>query len=132
MSSQVDRPKVRRMGKTDVMAHFVEHFTARGLTLGRADAREFLEELQPTLVQQLNDTGEFTLRRGGADPLKAGASQVAAYLAERAETRKLATVQASAAARSAGRADPTKMPLVADTLRGIVRQHAAVPDAAPR
>ena len=85
MSSQVDRPKVRRMGKTDVMAHFVEHFTARGLTLGRADAREFLEELR-LCVQQLNDTGEFTLLRSGADPLKAGAAQVAAYLAERAET----------------------------------------------
>ena len=49
----------------------------------------------------------------------------------------LSTVQASAAAtaaaaRSAGRADPTKTPLVADTLRGIARQHAAVPAAAPR
>ena len=38
----------------------------------------------------------------------------------------------AAAARSAGRADPTKTPLVADTLRGIARQHAAVPEAAPR
>ena len=50
---------------------------------------------------------------------------------------KLSTVQASAAAiaaaaRSAGRADPTKTPLVADTLRGIARQHAAAPEAAPR
>ena len=55
----------------------------------------------------------------------------------RAETRKLATVQASAAAiaaayRAAGRTDPTKTPLVADTLRGIARQHAAAPEAAPR
>ena len=62
---------------------------------------------------------------------------MAAYLAERAVTRKLSTVQASAAAiaaaaRSAGRADPTKTPLVADTLRGIARQHAAAPEAAPR
>ena len=69
--------------------------------------------------------------------LEADPVQVAAYLAERAETRKLSTVQASAAAiaaaaRSAGRADPTKTPLVADTLRGIARQHAAVPEAAPR
>lgn len=78
MSSQVDRsdscissdhvesrpvPKVRRMGKTDLMAHFVEHFAARGLTLGRADAREFFEELHRLCVQQLNDTGEFTLPR---------------------------------------------------------------------
>ena len=38
----------------------------------------------------------------------------------------------AAAARSAGRADPTKTPLVADTLRGIARQHAAVPAAAAR
>ena len=63
--------------------------------------------------------------------------QVATYIAERAETRKLSTVQASAAAiaaayRAAGRADPTKTPLVADTLRGIARQHAAAPGAAPR
>ena len=76
-------------------------------------------------------------RRGVVDPLDAGAAQVAAYLTERAETRKLSTVQASAAAiaaaaRSAGRADPTKTPLVADTLRGIARQHAAAPEAAPR
>ena len=46
-------------------------------------------------------------------------------------------MQASAAAiaaatRADGRADPTKTPLVADTLRGIARQHAAVPEAAPR
>ena len=38
----------------------------------------------------------------------------------------------AAAARAAGRPDPTKTPLVADTLRGIARQHAAVPEAAPR
>lgn len=56
-------PKARRMGKTDVMAHFVEHFAARGLTLGRADAREFLEELHRLCVQQLNETGEFRLPR---------------------------------------------------------------------
>ena len=73
----------------------------------------------------------------GVDPLDAGPAQVAAYLAERAETRKLSTVQASAAAiaaaaRAGGRADPTKTPLVSDTLRGIARQHAAVPAAAPR
>ena len=71
------------------------------------------------------------------DPLAAVPAQVAAYLAERAETCKLSTVQASAAAiaaasRAAGRADPTKTPLVADTLRGIARQHAAAPAAAPR
>lgn len=63
MSGQGDRPKVRRMGKTDVMAHFVEHFAARGLTLGLAAAREFLEELHRLCVPQLKDTGEFTLPR---------------------------------------------------------------------
>ena len=73
----------------------------------------------------------------GAQRRRSARRRRAAYLAERAETRKLATVQASAAAisaaaRSAGRADPTKTPLVADTLRGIARQHAAVPEAAPR
>ena len=86
---------------------------------------------------QWNRFAAWCERRGIVDPLAAGAAQVAAYLAERAETRKLATVQASAAAiaaaaRAAGRADPTKTPLVADTLRGIARQHAAVPEAAPR
>ena len=58
---------------------------------------------------------------------------VAAYLAERAEQSKLATVRSAAAAiaaacRAAGRPDPTKTPIVADMLRGIARQ----PGAAPR
>ena len=34
--------------------------------------------------------------------------------------------------RAAGWPDPTKTPLVADTLRGIARQHAQQPGAAPR
>ena len=73
----------------------------------------------------------------GVDPLDVDPVQVAAYLVERAETRKLSTVQASAAAiaaaaRAGGWADPTKTPLVDDTLRGIARQHAAVPEEAPR
>ena len=55
-----------------------------------------------------------------------------AYLAERAERSKLATARSAAAAiaaacRAAGRADPTKTPLVADTLHGIARQHARQP-----
>lgn len=45
------------------MAHFIEHFAARGIRLRRADAREFLEELHRLCVQQLKDTGEFTLPR---------------------------------------------------------------------
>ena len=90
-----------------------------------------------TYASQWNRFCAWCERHGVADPLDAGAAQVAAYLAERAESRKLATVQASAAAiaaasRAAGRADPTKKPLVADTLRGIARQHAAAPEAAPR
>ena len=34
--------------------------------------------------------------------------------------------------RPSGGADPTKTPLVSDTLSGIAHQHAAVPEAAPR
>ena len=93
-----------------------------------------------TYASQWHRFAAWCEERGVVDPLDAGAAQVAAYLAERAETRKLSTVQASAAAiaaaaRSAGRAErvcPTKTPLVADTLRGIARQHAAAPEAAPR
>ena len=55
--------KPRHLRKTDLMAHFVEHFAARGVTLRRADAREFLEELHRLCAQQLKDTGEFTLPR---------------------------------------------------------------------
>ena len=70
-------------------------------------------------------------------PLEASPAHVAAYLAERAVTAKTATVKASAAAiaaafRTAGRLDPTKTALVGDVLRGIARQHAAAPGAAPR
>ena len=56
-------PTARRMRKTDLMAHFIEHFSLRGVTLRRADAREFFEELHRLCVQQLKDTGEFTLPR---------------------------------------------------------------------
>ena len=69
--------------------------------------------------------------------LDAPPAAIAACLAERAEWSKLATVRSAAAAiaaagRAAGRPDPTKTPLVADTLRGIARQHAREPGAAPR
>ena len=69
--------------------------------------------------------------------LEAPPAEVAAYLARRAERSKLATVRSAAAAiaaacRAAGRPDPTKTPLVADALRGIARQHAGQPGAAPR
>ena len=95
------------------------------------------DNTRATYASQWNRFCAWCDRHGIVDPLDAGAAQVAAYLAERAETRKLSTVQASAAAiaaaaRDAGRADPTKTPLVADTLRGIARQHAAAPAAASR
>ena len=53
----------RPMRKTDLMAHFIEHFSSRGVALRRADAREFLEELHRVCVRQLKDTGEFTVPR---------------------------------------------------------------------
>ena len=69
--------------------------------------------------------------------LEARPAEVAAYLAGRAERSKLATVRSAAAAiaaacRASGRPDPTKTTIVADTLRGIARQHARQPGAAPR
>ena len=40
---QVTKP--RRMRTNDRMAHFVDDYRRRGLTLRRADASEFLEEV---------------------------------------------------------------------------------------
>ncbi len=102
-----------------------------------AAAAALADNTRAAYAAQWNRFRSWCERRGVADPLDAAAAQVAAYLAERAESRKLSTVQASAAAiaaaaRAAGRADPTKTPLVADTLRGIARQHAATAAAAPR
>ena len=101
-----------------------------------AAAAALADNTRMTYASQWNRFRSWCEERA-LDPLAAAPAQVAAYLAERAETRKLATVQTSAAAiaaayRAAGRADPTKTPLVADTLRGIARQHAAAPEAAPR
>ena len=53
--------EARKMGKTELFAHFVEHFGAVNISLKRADAREFFEELQRLSEQQLQDCGEFTL-----------------------------------------------------------------------
>ena len=53
--------EARKMGKTELFAHFVEHFAAVDISLKRADAREFFEELQRLCEQQLQDCGEFTL-----------------------------------------------------------------------
>lgn len=73
----------------------------------------------------------------GLSALPAAPDVVAAFLTDRGRTRRIATVRLGAAAiraahRAAGEADPTAAPRVALTLRGIARQHAANPDAAPR
>lgn len=62
---------------------------------------------------------------------------IALYLTQRAETAKIATVRLAstairAAHEAAGAPDPTSSPAVRETLRGIARQHAERPDAAPR
>lgn len=51
----------RKMGKTELFAHFVEHMAAFDVSLKRADVREFFEELQRLCEGQLQDSGEFTL-----------------------------------------------------------------------
>ena len=53
--------EARKIGKTELFAHFVEHFAAVNISIKRADAREFFEELQRLCEQQLQDCGEFTL-----------------------------------------------------------------------
>ena len=70
--------------------------------------------------------------------LPAAPAAVADYLTDRATAAKTATVRLSAAAigaahhRAAGAPDPTATPIVRAAVRGIARQHAAHPDAAPR
>ncbi len=51
----------RKMGKTELFAHFVEHMDAYGITLKRADVRAFFDELQQLCERELQDAGEFTL-----------------------------------------------------------------------
>ena len=75
--------------------------------------------------------------RHGRAGLPASPATVADYLTNRATAAKTATVRLSAAAigaahRAAGQPDPTATPIVRDSMRGIARQHAAHPDAAPR
>ena len=69
--------------------------------------------------------------------LSATPAVVAAFLADRATTQRTASIKLAAAAirsayRTARLPDPTKTPIVRDTIRGIARQHARHPDAAPR
>ena len=51
----------RKMGKTELFAHFVDHMGASGISLKRADVREFFDALQRLCAQELQDSGEFTL-----------------------------------------------------------------------
>ena len=76
-------------------------------------------------------------RARGGQALPAAPVLVAAYLTERAETAKIATVRVAAAAigaahRAPGADDPTGTPAVRAGIARIARQHAACPEAAPR
>ena len=52
----------RKMGKTELFAHFVERMAEDcDVQLKRADVRAFFEELQRTCERELQDSGEFTL-----------------------------------------------------------------------
>ena len=51
----------RKMGKTELFAHFVDHMEAFGISLKRADVRVFFDELQTLCARELQDSGEFTL-----------------------------------------------------------------------
>lgn len=53
--------EARKMGKTELFAHFVEHMTDHGVSLKREHVRAFFDELQRLCEQQLQDSGEFTL-----------------------------------------------------------------------
>ena len=46
--------EARKWARTELVAHFVEHFAAVNISLKRADAREFFEELQRLCEQQLS------------------------------------------------------------------------------
>lgn len=51
----------QKMGKTELFAHFADHFAENDVPLKRADVRLFFEELQRLTEEQLRSTGEFTL-----------------------------------------------------------------------
>ena len=75
--------------------------------------------------------------RRQVNALPADPRDVAAFLADRATGRRAATVaQGAAAIRAAHRAadlsNPTSAPVVRETLQGIRRQHARLPELAPR
>ena len=54
-------PRVRKMRRTDLVAHYVEHFSGFDIGFGRAHAREVFEELRRVCSRQLLETGEFTI-----------------------------------------------------------------------
>ena len=100
-----------------------------------ADARA--ANTRRTYAGQWQRFADWTAERQ-VSSLPATAATVADYLTDRATTAaKTATVRLNAAAigaahRAAGAPDPTATPIVRAALRGIARQHAAHPDAAPR
>jgi len=53
--------RVRKMRKTDLLAHYVEHFGSFDIGFRRAHAREVFDELQRVCHRQLLETGEFTI-----------------------------------------------------------------------
>ncbi len=53
--------KVRKMRKTDLLAHYVEHFSTSDIEFRRAHAREVFEELRRVCSRQLLEAGEFTI-----------------------------------------------------------------------
>ena len=99
-----------------------------------ADARS--PNTRRTYVAQWQRFTDWAAERRVAS-LPAAPATVADYLTNRATSAKTATVRLSAAAigaahRAAGQPDPTATSLVRGSMRGIARQHAAHPDAAPR
>lgn len=50
-----------KMSKTELFAHFVECMEDHDVSLKRADARAFFDELQALCEQELKESGEFTL-----------------------------------------------------------------------
>ncbi len=99
-----------------------------------ADARA--ANTRRTYAGQWQRFADWTAERQ-VSSLPATAATVADYLTDRATAAKTATVRLNAAAigaahRGSGAPDPTATPIVRAALRGIARQHAAHPDAAPR
>ena len=76
-------------------------------------------------------------RADAPNALNASPALIAAYLADHARAHRTSTIKLAAAAlRAAYHAarlpDPTKAPIVRDTIAGIARQQASHPDTAPR